>query len=130
MVDVNSQRIINRSLEGNDHSTLFQVIKWLCLGGIFLAVVITSAAVRKEIRELKYQIEDLNDSNAKLVVDNDLLRVEYNSITAPQELEKASLELGLISSNSAEILTLDVESLKTARGQMAMTETQDGVLRE
>lgn len=130
MVDVTFQRIRNNSLEGGDHSAVSQVVKWLVLGGCVLGLLIFSASIRGDILELQYQIQDLTEENEALVSASDVLRAEYNSIIAPQELAKASVDLGLISANSADVLIIDVQNLKTAKDQMAMSKTQNGVLRE
>jgi len=130
MVDVTFQRIRNNSLEGGDHSAVSQVVKWLLLGSCVLGLLIFSASIRGDILELQYQIQDLTEENEALISASDVLRAEYNSITAPQELAKASVNLGLISANSAEVLIIDVQNLKTAKDQLALSKTQNGVLRE
>jgi len=130
MVDVSSPYIQNRSLEENDRSAIVQLVKWLLLGGILLSLLFASVSIRKEIDQLSREMEKLSRENEHLAGTNDQLRAEYNSITSPQELERLSKKLGLISSNHFNVLILDVQNLETARTQMAWSETEPGILRE
>jgi hypothetical protein len=111
-------------------ATLCQVFKWLILGGVILAILIGSAAIRKEILTLSFRLQALKAENIDLLSANDLLRAEYNSITAPQELEKASRKIGLVNSNNELIHTYHVYNLRPIKNQVVLSQSDKGALHE
>ncbi|MFZ0427327.1 MAG: hypothetical protein WAO20_04355 [Acidobacteriota bacterium] len=130
MVDLCNQMIINRAANGNEGATVFAIAKWVTLTGIVVALLATSVGIRDQILTVQYQIEELTNQNKTLSEQNDLLRVELQSLTTPAKLEKAAQDLGLISATDDRVLILDSDGMEKARDQVAHLDHRPKALHE
>ena len=84
MIDLSNQIITNnRAYNGNEGATVFAIAKWVTLIGCVVALILTSAAIRNRILGVQYEVQKLAADNKKLAEQNDLLRVELQSLTSP-----------------------------------------------
>ncbi|UCF37130.1 MAG: septum formation initiator family protein [Acidobacteriota bacterium] len=131
MVDLYSQRIPNKALEGSDGTTVFEVAKFLAVVGVLVALLVVSTSIRNEILSLRYEIEELKRSNAQLDEANQLLEIEYRSLATPAEIEEVAKEIGLISANDSKVLILEADRVYTpAPSQIAQSQIPREVLHE
>lgn len=119
MFDYSNQVIVNRALNGNEGATVFSIAKWVTLTGLVVGLLATSVGIRDQILNVQYQIEELTNDNKTLSEQNDLLRAELQSLTAPARVEKAAHDQGLISSNDDRVLILDSGGFERARDKVA-----------
>lgn len=130
MFDFSNQVIVNRAANGNEGATVFAIAKWVTLTGVVVALLATSVGIRDQILNVQYRIEALNNDNKALNEQNDLLRVELQSLTAPARLEKAARDLGLISANDDRVLILDSHGFEQARDKIAHLDNEPKALHE
>jgi cell division protein FtsL len=130
MVDLSYQEFQNGSLKSSDRTVVFQVIKWIAIVAILVGLQLAHASVRDEILTISYQIEKLQQSNAELKATNDALKVEYNTLANPREIETAATRLGLISANNPEVLILEGDRTGTILNKVAQSRSQTNYIHE
>ena len=133
MIDLNSQQIRNRNLEGSHGTTVFEVAKFLAFVAVVVGLLLTSAFIRDQMLSLRYEIEELKTSNEQFRDVNKLLRVEYQSLATPAEIERVATELGLTTSNDSKVLILESKTphIPVAEPvQMAQSQSPRRVLHE
>lgn len=119
MVDLGNQIIINRTYNGNEGATVFAIAKWVTVIGCVVALLLTSAAIRNQILSVQYEVQQLAVDNKTLVEQNDLLRVELQSLTSPTRVETTARELGLIKSNDDRVLILEGDGFAATKTSIA-----------
>jgi hypothetical protein len=130
MVDLNHQRINNRSVGPSDKTSLSEVSVWLVFGGSIVMLLLAYTSLHEEILSINYEIERMKADNAELVQINDALRAEYSVLVNPQEIEVVAKELGLISANEEQITILEAASPDPAPNQVAQTRQQPALIYE
>ncbi len=119
MVDLSNQIIINRAYNGNEGATVFAIAKWVTVIGCVVALILTSAAIRNQILSVQYEVQQLALENKQLVEQNDLFRVELQSLTSPTRVEATARDLGLIKANDDRVLILEGEGFAASQTAIA-----------
>lgn len=130
MVDLNHQRINNRSVGPSDKTSLSEVSFWLVFGGCLVMLLLSYASLHEEILAINYKIEQIKQDNAELYQINNALRAEYSVLVNPQEIEATAKGMGLISANEAQITIIDGTPADPALNQVAQTRTQPEIIYE
>lgn len=131
MVDLNPQRIDNRSVRTNCRTSCSEVSCWLVFGGCFVILLLGYAALHDRILAMNYEIERIKEDNIELGETNNALRAEHSLLANPMEIENVAKSLGLISAtNQDEVTILEGEPLETAPRQVAQTRHQPEVMYE
>jgi cell division protein FtsB len=97
MVDYHSQRLNNRLDSRYDRSNLTLIGLWVCVGGIFIALIVAYAWLRVEILDVNYQMEQLKRDNNQLRQATHALRAEHSSLLSPDTIDRKARQLGLSS---------------------------------
>jgi len=119
MVDLSNQIIINRAYNGNEGATVFAIAKWVTVIGCVVALILTSAAIRNQILSVQYEVQQLALENKQLGEQNDILRVELQSLTSPTRVEATARDLGLIKANDDRVLILEGEGFGASQTAIA-----------
>ena len=130
MVDLNHQKIVNRSVGGACRTNLSDVSCWLVFGGCLVMLLLTYASLHDKILAINYEIERIRANNADLVEANKALRAEYSLLVNPQEIERVAKGLGLISSNQQQVTILEGEPVQSGPAQVAHSRRQPSVIYE
>ena len=130
MVDLNHQRINNRSVGPSDRTSLSEVSFWLVFGGCIVMLLLAYASLHEEILATNYEIERMKEENAELQEMNEALRAEYSVLVNPQEIEAVAKEMGIISANEEQIMILDGASPHPAPNQVAQARQKPATLYE
>lgn len=109
MMDFQIQRLNNRPL-GSTQVTDWEITRWVGLGAILLALILAYAWLQTEIVHVNYQIDQLQKETNQLRENNTALRVEHSSLISPNKINRQARELGLVSSNRAEVRILESET--------------------
>lgn len=126
MVDMNFQQPNNRVLAASEKATYSEIARWACVGGLFLALILTYAWLQNEILNLQYQMEQVKKESSELRELNEALRVEYSSMVAPEKIDRVAKELGLISSNRVEVTILHARAPSAAPAARLVAESRSG----
>ena len=131
MVDLNHQKIENRSVRAKSGTSCSEVSCWLVLGGCFVMLLLGYAALHERILAMNYEIERIKDTNAELGERNNALRAEYSLIANPQEIENVATGLGLISATNQDAVTiLEGDPSSATPKQVAQTRQQPDIMYE
>jgi len=130
MVDLNLQRINNRSVGPNGRTSFSEVSFWLVFGGCLVLLLLAYASLHSTILEINYEIERIKVSNTELAETNNALRAEYSVLVNPQEIETVAKGLGLISANEEKIIILEGEPSEVTPTQVAQTRHQPAIMYE
>ena len=130
MVDLNHQRINNRSVGPSGRANLSDVSCWLVFGGCLVTLLLAYASLHESILEINYQIERIKEGNTALAETNNTLRAEYSVLVNPQEIESVAKKMGLISANDDQVLILEGEPSETVANQVAQTRRQPELMYE
>ncbi|HLV00703.1 MAG TPA: hypothetical protein VKZ59_05520 [Acidobacteriota bacterium] len=132
MVDLNYQQISNRAIRTSDQGTISTMARWISVGGLFVALILSYAWINNEILSIQYEMEQLKRENTQLIEGNNAMRAELNALTNPDKIERVARGMGLISSNHAEVMILDVDQIKAAPSENLLAESrpQTSVLHE
>lgn len=109
MMDFQPRRLNNRTAAADPEATYWEIARWVCVGAVFLALILTYAWLQTEILNVNYQMEQLKKDNNQLREMNTALRAEHSSLTNPEKIDRQARALGLISSNRAEVRILQTE---------------------
>jgi len=106
--------------------------RWISVGGLFVALILSYAWINNEILSIQYEMEQLKRENTQLIEGNNAMRAELNALTNPDKIERVARGMGLISSNHAEVMILDVDQIKAAPSENLLAESrpQTSVLHE
>lgn len=83
--------------------------KWIAVGSVFVALIWAYAWMHNEILAISYDMEQLKQENAQLRSANNSLRTQIRTMVNPQRIEEAAQQIGLLPSNSSEVLILEGE---------------------
>ena len=130
MVDLNHQKIENRSVGAGTKRNVSEVSCWLAFGGCFVVLLLTYASLHERILAINYEIERIRSENNSLAETNDALRAEYSHLVNPQEVESVANQLGLISPNQKEVTILEGEPMVKAPTQVAQSRRKPEIMYE
>ena len=132
MVDCYLQDLINRPIKANNRTTYFEIVRWICVSGFFVSLILAYAWSQSEILNIQYQMEQLRRENEGLLELNTALRAEQSSLLNPETIDHQAKKLGLISSHQAQvkIFDLDIPNERTSRNLVAQSQLQKKTLRE
>jgi len=129
MTDLSHQYIVNRSYSGNEGAGVWEITKWVLLTAFVVAILASAVSIRNQILSFRYQIEEIQQSNRKLAEQNDMLRVELNSLTAPAVVERAAADRGLVTANDARVVLINSENTSVGT-QLAQADNKARILLE
>jgi len=130
MVDLNHQRIDNRSVGPSGRTSFSDVSCWLLFGGCLVALLLAYASLQERILNVHYEIERIKENNAELAEMNNSLRAEYSVLVNPQEIESVARRMGLISANEEPVIILEGQPLQPGPTQVAQTRRQPELMYE
>jgi hypothetical protein len=130
MVDLHRYKINNRPSLGSQSTFLIVVMRTTIAAGLVVGLLVALASINHEMMDLRYQIEGLKQGNAQLRETNHLLTVQYNSLVTPAEIERAAKKLGLISSNSRNVLILEGTRPRNVERQVAQSQLDSRTLHD
>jgi cell division protein FtsB len=107
MVDYHSQRLNNRLDSRYDRSNLALIGLWVCVGSIFVGLMLAYAWLRVEILDVNYQMEQLKRDNNQLRQATHALRAEHSSLASPEMIDRKARQLGLTSPDLKAVRFLD-----------------------
>lgn len=124
MVDLNCQQITNRAIQTSDQGTLSAMARWISVGGLFVALILSYVWIHNEILTIQYQMEQLKRDNARFAEGNNAMRAELNALTNPEKIERVARGMGLITSNHADVMILDADQIKAAPSENLLAESR------
>lgn len=130
MVDLNHQKINNRSVGPSGKTSFSDVSYWLVFGGSLVMLLLAYASLHDRILAINYEIERIQVSSAELAEVNNALRAEYSVLVNPQEIESVAKEMGLISANEDQVIILEGEPSEPIPNQVAQTRRQPELMYE
>jgi len=130
MVDLNHQRINNRSVGPNCRTNFSEVSFWLGFGGCIVILLLAYASLHNSILALNYEIERIKENNAELAEVNNALSAEYGVLVNPQEIENVAKGMGLISANEAQVTILEGDPARILPNQVAQSRHQPEIMYE
>jgi cell division protein FtsL len=130
MVDLNHQRINNRSVGPTGRTSFSEVSYWLVFGGCIVMLLLAYASLHDRILAINYEIERIKENNAELAEINNALRAEYSVLVNPQEIEAVAKGMGLISANEDQVTILEGEPSKPGPNQVAQTRHRPEIMYE
>lgn len=98
--------------------------RWLGIGVLLMAPLLTYAWVQMESLNIHYQMEELKRQNAWLREKNTALRAEHSALINPERINLEAQQLGLIRSNSPTVTILyseDSDSISPAQNLVAQS---------
>lgn len=132
MVDCHLQDLINRPVRADDRATCFEIVRWICVSGLFVSLILAYAWSQSEILNIQYRMEQLRRENEGLLELNAALRAEQSSLLNPETIDHQAKKLGLISSHHAEvrIFNPDIPNETKSRNLVAQSQLQKKTLHE
>lgn len=106
MVDFHRQRLNNRPQGESEQATYWEIARWVCVGAIFVFLILTYAWLQTEILNINYRMEQIKKENHELRELNAALRVEQSALTQPETIDRQARALGLVSPNRQEVRIL------------------------
>ena len=122
MVDFCSQRIQNRPLGTDDAAAYSRIGRWIGIGVLLMAPLLTYAWVQMESLSIHYQMEELKRQNVQFREKNTALRTEHSALVNPDRIDREARRLGLVRSNSPRVTILyseDSDSTSPAQNLVA-----------
>ena len=107
MVDLSAQGLRNQRVERKKSGFQGQNLGWMSVGVLFVVMAITYSWTQHEITRLGYALEALHEERVLLLESAKEIRAEYQSLTSPERLNAAAVELGLVSTNRPEITIIE-----------------------
>lgn len=130
MVDLNHQKINNRSVGPNSRTNFSEVSFWLGFGGCLVILLLAYASLHNSILALSYEIERIKENNTELAEVNKALKAEHGVLVNPQKIEKVAKKMGLISANEAQVTILEGDPARPVPNQVAQSRQQPEIMYE
>jgi len=106
MVDYQCQLLRNRPTCSEQRSPLTEITWWCCLSCLLLGLVLSYAWFHNQIINVNYQIEKIQNDNARLRESNAALRAEQAGLMAPERIDQQARKLGLVSPDEGKVKIL------------------------
>ncbi|HXK59413.1 MAG TPA: septum formation initiator family protein [Acidobacteriota bacterium] len=118
MVDFQCQQLRNRPICNERRSPLTEITWWCCLTCLLLGLVLAYAWFHNQIMDVNYQIEKLQNENARLREANVELRAEQARLMTPERIDQQARRLGLVTPDQGQVMILHARYIEVPNKAM------------